>query len=410
MDRQDVLAGFRSRFVIGDPELIYLDGNSLGRLPKETAVHMHHVIKKEWGHDLIRSWNRGWIDAAGRIGGKIAALIGAQPDEVIVADSTSVNLFKLAVAALQIQDGRHKILTDDLNFPSDIYILQNVRRLLGKKHQVEIVSSADGIYGPVAGLETAVDHQTALLTLSHTAFKSGFTYDMVAVTEKAQQAGALVLWDLSHSAGVVPIDLNACNVDLAVGCTYKYLNGGPGAPAFLYIRRDLQKKLHNPIAGWMGHNSMFAFDLEYEPAPGLRRFLSGTPPILALSAIEPGLDLLREAGIQNVRAKSVQLSEFLMRLWESDLEPLGFRLRSPLDWRQRGSHISLGHDEGHRIDLALIHEMQTLPDFRAPDNIRLGLAPLYTSFMDVATAVNRIRQVVLEKRFEKYAYQENVVT
>ncbi len=410
LDAHDPLAHFRERFVIADPDLIYMDGNSLGRLPRATVSLAEEIIQQQWGERLIRSWNEGWFTAPERVGAKIARLIGAQPDEVIVADSTSVNLFKLVVAALRIQHGRSRILTDNLNFPSDLYILQGAIDLLDKQHRLDILPSPDGIHGPVAELQARLDNQTALLALSHTVFKSGYTYDMPAITAAAHATGALVLWDLSHSVGSVPVDLHAAQVDLAIGCTYKYLNGGPGAPAFLYIRRDLQDVLSNPIAGWMGQRDLFNFELDYRPVAGLRQFLTGTPPIVSLSLIEPGVDLLLEAGLDNLRAKSVRQSEYLINLWEALLEPLGFTLNTPRDAGRRGSHVSLGHAEGLRIDLALIHEMNVLPDFRPPDAIRLGIAPLYTSFCDIHTAVRRLQKIVAERLYEKYPMQAPVVT
>ena len=410
LDHQDKLAHFRLRFAPSDPDLIYLDGNSLGRLPIATQKQLQDVVQNEWGRRLIRSWNEGWIDAATRIGGKIASLIGASSDEVLLADSTSINLYKLALAALLAQPQRRKIVTDDLNFPSDLYILQAVCKLVGGGCHLEVIPSEDGIHGPVEKLAKAVDKNTALLSLSHTVFKSGYTYDMTAVTKIAHHVGAMTLWDLSHSAGALPVDLQTASADLAVGCTYKYLNGGPGASAFLYIRRDWQQKLENPISGWMGQNNMFDFELEYEPASGLRRFLTGTPPILSVSAVEPGVDMLIEAGIQPLRAKSVQLSQYLLDLWQALLAPLGFQLNSPPDPRWRGSHISLGHPEGYRIAQTLIEEMQVLPDFRAPDNIRFGLVPLYTSFTDIHTAVSRLHTIVTEKRYEKYPSSRSLVT
>ena len=410
LDVQDPLAHFRERFVISDPDLIYMDGNSLGRLPKATLALTEDLLSRQWGERLIRSWNEGWFTAPERIGAKIAALIGAQPDEVIVADSTSVNLFKLVVAALRMQRGRSRILTDNLNFPSDFYILQGAIDLLDKQHQLEIVSSPAGIHGPVMELLGQLDSDVALLTLSHTVFKSGYTYDMSLLTEAAHDTGTLVLWDLSHYVGSVPINLNTARVDLAIGCTYKYLNGGPGAPAFLYIRRDLQEQLRNPIPGWMGQKNLFQFDSAYQPATGLRSFLTGTAPIVSLSLIEAGVDLLLEAGLDNLRAKSEQQSAYLIALWEALLAPLGFSLNSPRDVQQRGSHISLGHVEGLRIDLTLLNDMHVLPDFRAPDNIRLGIAPLYTSFLDIHTTVTRLRDIVVNKLYEKYSSETPTVT
>jgi kynureninase len=410
LDADDPLAHFRERFVVTDPDLIYLDGNSLGRLPAATATRADELVRREWGDRLIRGWNEGWFVAPEQVGAKIAQLIGARPEEVIVADSTSVNLFKLVVAALRAQDRRMRILTDDLNFPSDIYVLQGAIDLLGQHHGLEIVPSPDGIYGPAVDLCARLDKRTALVTLSHTVFKSGYVYDMAELTAAAHASGALALWDLSHSVGAVPVDLNGANADLAIGCTYKYLNGGPGAPAFLYIRRDLQERLQNPITGWMGQKDLFQLALNYQPAAGLRRFLTGTPSIVSLSLVEPGVDLLLEAGMVRVRAKSMRQSEYLIGLWEALLAPLGFTLNSPRDTHRRGSHISLGHVEGLRIDLALINDLNVLPDFRTPDNIRLGIAPLYTSFRDIHTAVMRLRRIVEERLYEKYSDAAPVVT
>ena len=414
LDAEDALAPFRERFVIADPDLIYLDGNSLGRLPKATAARADRLIHKEWGDRLIRSWNEGWLDAPTRVGAKIAELIGAQPDEVIMADSTSVNLFKLVVAALRQQGGRQRgrtrILTDDLNFPSDVYVVQGAVDLLGGEHSLELLPSPDGIHGPVDALKEALDEKTALLTLSHTVFKSGYTYDMADLSAAAREAGAVTLWDLSHSVGAAPVDLNAAGADLAVGCTYKYLNGGPGAPAFLYVRRELQEELANPITGWMGQKGMFDFTLSYEPEGGLRRFLTGTPPVASLTLVEPGVDMLLEAGMDRVRAKSVTQTDYLISLWEALLAPVGFSLRSPRDARYRGSHVSLGHPQGLGIDLAMIRDMNVVPDFRPPDTIRLGVAPLYTSFGDLHAAVTRMRRVVTEGLFESYAADAPAVT
>jgi kynureninase len=410
LDLQDPLARFRNEFVIDDPALIYLDGNSLGRLPRRTTALIQGYVEHQWGQRLIRGWNEGWLDLGQRMGGKIAQLIGAQPDEVVVAESTSTNLFKLATAALKARPGRHKIVTDDLNFPSDLYIFQGIVGLLGAGHRLEIVRSPDGIHGPVEALAAAIDADTALVSLSHTVFKSAYTYDMAAVTALADEAGALVLWDLSHSAGAVPVDLNGAGADLAVGCTYKYLNGGPGAPAFLYVRRDLQDTLRNPIAGWFSQAAPFDFGLDYQPATGLRRMLTGTPPVLSLAGIEPGVDLLLEAGMDRLRAKSLQQSEHLIALYEELLRPLGFQLNSPRDPARRGSHVSLGHPDGWRINRALIEQMHVLPDFRAPDSIRLGITPLYTSFAEIREAVRRLRAVVTERLYERYPAERPAVT
>ena len=410
LDHQDPLARFRDEFVIDDPDLIYLDGNSLGRLPKRGVIRMREVIEGEWGSRLIRGWGEGWFTAPQRVGGKIAQLIGAQPDEVVVTDSTSINFFKLVMAALWNKPGRNKIVTDDLNFPSDLYLLQGAARLAGSDYRVEAVHSADGLMVLTGALAAAFDSDTALVTFTHTAFKSGFVYDMPAVTEMAHRAGALMLWDLSHSAGAMPLAMNECGVDLAVGCTYKYLNGGPGAPAFLYVRRDLQERLLSPIWGWFGQKAQFDMKLDYEPGPGIQRFLVGTPTMLSLAAVEPGVDLLLEAGMDRLRAKSVAQTEYLIALWEAVLEPLGVTLNSPRDSKCRGSHVSLGHPEGLRIDRALIEEMNVIPDFRYPDNIRLGIAPIYTSYADIHEGVTRMRRVIEERLYEKYPKERLEVT
>ena len=336
--------------------------------------------------------------------------MGAGPGEVVVGDSTSVNFFKLVMAALVARPGRPAIVTDDLNFPSDLYVLQGAVALAGPGRRLVRVPSPDGLGVPLEALAAAITPETALVTLSHTTFKSGSVYDMAAVTALAHRAGALVLWDLSHSVGALPVDLEAAGADLAVGCTYKYLNGGPGAPAFLYVRRALQEALSSPIWGWFGQRGQFDFALDYTPAPGVGRFLAGTPPMLSLAAIEPAVDLLLEAGIERLRTKSVAQTEYLIALWEAWLAPLGVTLNSPRDPARRGSHVSLGHPEGLRIDRALIEEMNVIPDFRYPDNIRLGVAPLYTTFAEINTGLTRLRRVLRERLYEKYPSERPDVT
>jgi kynureninase len=410
LDNEDELSSFREAFVKGEPDLIYLDGNSLGRLPRRTVHRMRAVVEEEWGRELIRGWNAGWYEAPSRLGNKLAPLVGARPGQVAVSDSTSVNLFKLVMAALAMRAGRRRIVSDVLNFPSDLYVLQGCIRLSGDRHRLDLVPSADGITVDEAALADAIDEDTALVTLSHVTFKSGFLHDMEGVTERAHRVGALVLWDLSHSAGVIPIELDGWEVDLAVGCTYKYLNGGPGAPAFLYVRQGLQADLLSPIWGWFGQRAPFQFDLDYEATAGIARFLAGTPPILSLLAMESALDLTVEAGIERIREKSVRLSSYLIFLVDTVLAPLGFALGAPRDPNRRGSHVTVRHGEGYRINRALIEEMQVLPDFREPDNIRLGLAPLYTSFAEVWQAVDRIRRVVEDEIYRRYSPDRLTVT
>lgn len=283
-----------------------------------------------------------------------------------------------SLAALTLKPKQTRIVSDALNFPTDLYTLQGCIRLLGNRHNLHLLQSKDGIETNLQEILDAIDQNTSLVTFSPPTFKSGYLYDVAAVTEKAHQEGALVLWDFCHSVGGIPIELDRWGVDFAVGCTYKYLNGGPGAPAFLYVRRDLQKQVLSPISGWWGHESPFSFELEYSPTEGIARFLAGTPPVLSLLALEPALEIVLDVGIERIRRKSVHLTDYLVYLIDTILAPLGFILGSPRESKRRGSHVSIHHPDGYRINRALIEEMKVIPDFREPDDIRLGLAPLYT--------------------------------
>jgi kynureninase len=411
LDSKDELATYRERFVISDPDLLYFDGNSLGRLTKASLERAKQVVEEEWGKELIRGWNQGWWESTSRVGDKIGQLTGAAAGQVIVGDTTSINLFKLTLAALALLPDKMRIVTDTLNFPSDLYILQGCVQLLGHRHEILCIGSKDDDITPDLGaLKEAINSDIALVTLSHVVFKSGYLYDMAAITEIAHRQGALILWDLSHSVGVLPIELDKSNVDFAVGCTYKYLNGGPGSPAFLYVNKSLQDKISSPIWGWWGQTKPFAFDLDYVPAQGVQRFQAGTQPMLSLLTMEAALDPLLEAGLDAIRTKSTLLTEYASYLTDQLLTPLGFSLGSPRDPARRGSHISLRHEEGYRINRALIDEMNLIPDFREPDNIRLGFAPLYTTFTEVWEGFDRIRRVVTEKRYEHFTMQKLTVT
>ena len=410
LDARDPLARWRSEFVVDDGRLLYLDGNSLGRLPKRAAEAVRRATEVEWGGRLVRGWNEGWADAPRRVGDALARLLGARPGEVLVSDATSVNVFKLAVAALKARPERTAIVTDDLNFPSDRYVLAGAAKLLGGGRHVRTIAARDGLSVESADLAASIGADTALVSLSHVAYRSGFLHDMEAITRLAHAAGALVLWDVSHSAGVVPIDLEASGADLAVGCTYKYLNGGPGAPAFLYVRSSLQRELENPITGWFGREAPFSFAPDFVPAEGAERFLVGTPPVLSLAAAEAGVALALEAGVGRARAKSVAMGEFLLHGWEEQLEPLGVTLRSPREAGRRGSHLSFGHPEALAIDRALIEEMDVIPDFRPPDVIRFGFAPLYGTFEDLFEGVSRFRRVLDEGRWRRHTGAGPVVT
>jgi kynureninase len=413
LDKKDELARFKNEF-ISEPETIYLDGNSLGKLPKKTIEQTNDLVTNQWGKGLIRSWNDHWIDLPQKAAAKIAQIVGAQPDEIFVGDSTSLNLYKLAFAAINLNHSKTKIISDNLNFPTDLYILQGLIEHQFKGHSLSIVESQNGITVDEKQFEEAIDDDTALVVLSHVVFKSAFMYDMAQINTIAHQKGALVIWDLSHSVGSVPVNLNDSGADMAVGCTYKYLNGGPGAPAFLYVRKDLQKQLSSPIWAWFSHQTPFDFSLDYQPKDTIQRFAVGTPSVLSLAAIESGLDITLEAGIDLLRAKSKQQSEFLIELIEQLLVPLGFSIASPLNVNQRGSHISISHPEGYRISQAMIKPNDDskviIPDFRPPDNIRLGIAPLYNTFTELVDCVERIWKIVAEEQYKQYSNDKLSIT
>lgn len=390
-DATDALAPLRDRCQLPDPPLIYLDGNSLGMLPKRAVDRAHELLTREWGAGLIRSWQALWMALPRRVGDLLGDLLGAAPGQVVVADSTSVNLYKLAVAALDARPGRRVIIGDRHDFPSDRYILEGLARARGLELRL---ADFDEVAGPAAEQVTALlDERTALVSLSQVNYRSGALADMAAVNEAAHRAGALTLWDLCHSAGAVPVQLDATGADLAVGCTYKYLNGGPGAPGFLYVRREHQAALRQPIWGWFGQRDQFAMAQGYDPVPDITRFLVGTPPVLGLALVEEGVRLLTEAGIERLRAKGMALTGLLVELHDAWLAPLGFALASPRDPTRRGSHVALSHPDGARLCRALIETAQVIGDFRPPDRLRFGLAPLTTRFVDVWDALDRLRRL-----------------
>jgi kynureninase len=387
LDAADPLAAYRDRFVIDDPATIYLDGNSLGRLPVAIRERLSRLVD-QWGSQLVSAWHE-WIDLPERAGDLLAAeVLGARPGEVIVTDSTTVNLFKLASAVLDTRPGA--VLTDTENFPTDRYVLEGVARRHGRELRY---LEPDPLDGPQPGdVERAcAGDDVALVSLSHVAYRSGALADIEAITGAADVP---VLWDVSHSAGVVPVELEKRGIELAVGCTYKYLNAGPGAPAFLYVREQLQGRLGNPIQGWFAQRDQFQMGREYDPEPGIRRFLVGTPPILQLAAVEEGVRLTGEAGIDSLRAKAIALTELIVAFHDEKLAPLGFELGTTRDPARRGAHISLTHPEAWPICRALIERAGVIPDFREPDSIRLGVAPLYTRFADVYDALERLRKLV----------------
>lgn len=393
LDKQDSLAAFRDRFQVTG-QRVYVDGNSLGRLPTETAHSLQRLITEGWGEGLVTSWDT-WIDAPTRIGDLIGSqLVGASEGEVVISDSTSVNLFKLAAGALAADAKRNVIVSDRGNFPSDLYVFQGLAASMGAELRL---IDCDPVDGPQPeDLQHALDDRVALVSFSHVNYRSGAIADMESITRVAHKGGALTLWDLSHSVGAVDVRLNECEADLAVGCTYKYLSGGPGAPAFLYVRRDLQDSIVPPIWGWFGQGSQFAFDEAYLPADGIRRFLVGTPPIISLYAIETGVRLIAEAGIEALREKSTLLTSMVIEMCDEALAQLGCSVGSPRDPEQRGSHIAIKHPDAYRICRALIADKDVIPDFREPNIVRYGVPPIYTTFVETWEAMERLRDVLEE--------------
>jgi len=392
LDRDDALGALRDEFLLPDG-VIYLDGNSLGPLPKMAAARIQKVLGQEWGEDLIKSWTlHGWIDLPGKVGDKIARFIGGGEGNVACADSTSVNLFKLLAAALQLQSERRVILTDTGNFPTDLYVAQGLGGLLGATHELRMVEPTE--------VEAAIDDAVAVVMLTQVDYRTGRKHDMAKITKAAHDAGALVLWDLSHSAGALPVDLLGDGVDLAVGCSYKYLNGGPGAPAYLFVAPALQDRIKPPLSGWMGHEQPFDFDREYRPAAGIMRNLCGTPAILAMSALDAALDVILAADIGAIRAKSQRMTGLFMELVEKRCDGFGFELLTPSDPDTRGSQVSMTHPHGYPVMAALI-DHGVIGDFRTPDVLRFGFAPLFLRYVDVWDAVESLRMIMAEKRWDR---------
>jgi kynureninase len=385
LDQRDPLAACRDKFTLPEGE-VYLDGNSLGAMPAHLPQRMQQAIAAEWGQGLIRSWNdAGWIDLPQRVAAKVAPLIGATHDEVMVGDSTSVNLFKALAAALRLNPGRKVILTEQGNFPTDLYIAQGIADLFGA--EIRYVDSDP------SAINDALDTSVAVLMLTHVNYRSGKVYDMAAITRAAQAAGALVVWDLAHSAGALHVELDAANADFAVGCGYKYLNGGPGAPAFVYVARRHLEQVRQPLSGWHGHAAPFAFVQDYLPAPGINRMQCGTPPLLSMIALDAALDVFDGVDMAQLRKKSQELCDLFIQLVDERLSEHGFGLFSPRDREQRGSQVALTHPQGYAIVQALIARGIT-GDFRMPDILRFGFAPLYVRYIDVWHTVDVLAQIM----------------
>ncbi|MEC8515742.1 MAG: kynureninase [Pseudomonadota bacterium] len=386
-DAEDRLAPHRDAFALPDG-VIYLDGNSLGALPRNVAARVASTLEGEWGHGLIRSWNEaGWIDLPARVGARIAPLIGADPACVVAADSTTVNLFKTVSAALALRPDRRRIVTETRNFPTDNYIAEGVIRQCGGRHELVHAADADAVID-------CLDADTAVLMLSHVNYRDGAVHDMAGLTRVAHEAGALVIWDLAHSAGVLPLDLAGCDVDFAVGCGYKFLNGGPGAPAFLYAAERHHGGFAQPLSGWFGHADPFGFDPHYRPAGDITQYLCGTPPVISMVALEAALELWDKVYLRDVHAKSQALTDFFIELVEARCAGHGLTLVSPRDAARRSAQVSLSHPTASYAIISALIADGVIGDFRAPNILRFGFAPLYTRFADVWHAVDRLAAIL----------------
>jgi kynureninase len=408
LDAADPLAQFRDRFAWPDESLIYLDGNSLGPLPLATKARVAEVVSSEWGQGLVRSWNK-WVTLPCEVGDLVGEhLVGAAPGQVLVSDSTTVNLYKLASAALAAaQPGRTVIITDDDNFPTDRYVVQGIAAERGC--ELRMIHTDIDLGVDEGSLRAALGDDVALVSLSHVAYRSGALADMARITELVHEAGAFMLWDLCHAVGSVPVELDASGADFAIGCTYKYLNAGPGAPAILYVRSELQDRLSQPIWGWFGQRDQFAMGPTYDPVEGIERFSTGTPQIIGTVCVQEGTRLLGEAGIQRLRSKSIALTSYLIHLFDEWLAPLGFQLASPRADARRGGHVTLTHEKAKPINAALI-AAGFISDYRAPDRIRLAPVPITTRFTDVWDAVDRLRTITADGSYAESAQQYSRVT
>ncbi|MDP6190170.1 MAG: kynureninase [Gammaproteobacteria bacterium] len=395
LDQTDPLAHLRDLFTLPDG-VIYLDGNSLGALPKHTPARLQAVITEQWGQSLIRSWNsHNWMQKPVQLGDRLGQLVGAEKGQSLVCDSTSVNIFKLAAAAIRLRPTRCKVITETGNFATDLYLLQGLERMLGKQIQVVAV--------PREEVTAQIDQDTALVLLTHTHYKSGQLWDMEAITTLTHQQGALILWDLSHSLGAMPVHLDKYQADFAVGCNYKYINGGPGAPALLYVAKRHQAALEQPLTGWLGHARPFDFVDQYQAAPGIEQAMCGTPPVLANAALECALEIMEQADLQALRRKSLQLGNIFIQLIAQYCPE--FELVSPTDETQRGSQVSITHPQGYAIMQNLI-ERQIIGDFRAPDNLRFGFAPLYIRYVDMWHTVQTLADIMATGSWQEARFRQ----
>ena len=406
LDASDPLAALREQFDL--PEgVIYLDGNSLGARPKASLQRAQDVITQEWGIGLIRSWNQaGWFELPTRLGNKLARLIGAKEDEVVITDSTSINLFKLLAAALHIQAGkperakRKVIVTERDNFPTDIYMAEGLTKWLDRGYRLHLVDSPEE-------LAAAINADTAIVMITHVNYRTGHLHDMKTVTAHVHAQGALIVWDLAHSAGAVPVDLNGANADFAVGCTYKYLNGGPGAPAFAWVAAHHQADFQQPLSGWWGHSAPFAMQPAYQPTKGIRRALCGTQPIVSLAMVESGLDVFAQTSMEALRTKSLALTDLFIALVQARCADHPLDLITPREHKDRGSHVSFSHPHGYAVMQSLIAR-GVIGDYREPQIMRFGFTPLYTRFVDVWDAVATLKQILDDKDYDLNALRDAV--
>ena len=404
LDTLDPIKKVREEFAL-PKDIIYFDGNSLGPLPKNTIKSLDSVIQREWGDGLVRSWNdENWINLPRNLGNQIAPLIGAKEGEVIVVDSTSVNLFKVLSSALLLNKNRKVIVSESGNFPSDLYILEGVNNMFGESYERCLMDEGD------EEIEKYIDSSTAVVVLSHINYKTGRITDIKKITTFAHEKGALVVWDISHSVGVLPMNLHDLGVDFAVGCTYKHLNGGPGAPGFLFVHSSLIEKVSQPLTGWLGHIKPFDFEVEYKPANDINKFICGTPPIIAYKAIESGLEIFKDLSIIEIREKSTKLSEMFIQLMKQECTEFGFTLFSPKNSEHRGSQISFLHENAYSIIQALISH-GIIGDYREPNVMRFGISPLYMRFEDVWNAITCLREIMQTGEWQSEKFKnKNYVT
>ncbi len=412
LDKKDPLAELRTHFVLNANE-IYMDGNSLGKLPKAAQKAVQNTVDKQWGKRLIRSWNEAWLELPSRLAEKYAKLLQVAKEEVIIGESTSVRLYQVLHALVQSDLFPKHLGTDNLNFPTDLYVMEGIAQdfSIGEITQIDYNQE---IVADLEILKTTIKEKPGIYCLSLVSYKSSYLYPMKVLNLWAEQHRSIIVWDLSHAVGAVTIDLKETAAKIAVGCSYKYMNGGPGAPAFLFVQKALQRKLSNPIQGWFGHQNPFAFESDYHPNQGIDRFASGTPPILSLQAMEAGVDIALNAGIKNIRKKSVLQSEFFLEGVRKKLLRLDYQLESPTDPTQRGSHVTLSHPDSWQICQALLQgtskDSIVIPDFRPPGFIRFAMTPLYTRFIDLHKVINRLEAIVVSKEYQKFDTNKPKVT